>query len=103
MTRYLYPGSNVASATEIKVETRLARTITRLSIQCTAAPGGVLSDVYTLRKNGVDTAITASVTGAATEAHDDSHSVSVAVGDLISVKLVSATLSLASDPIVTLE
>lgn len=63
-------------------------TLRSLRIQSDAAPGASKSYVVTIRKNGSDIAITATLSGASqTTASDLSHTVSVAAGDAISVKV----------------
>ena len=98
VARFLYPGANVAAVMEVQVELREARTFNRISVKATGAPGGALVDTYTVRKNGVDTALVTSLTGAATENHDDSQSVPFAAGDLLSVRVDTALLSASTDP-----
>lgn len=67
-------------------------TISNLYIKATGAPGGADSYTYTLRVNGVDTTLTATISAAGTSASDLTHTVSVSAGDLISYKRVwSAT------------
>lgn len=45
---------------------------------------------YTLRKNGVDTAITCQIASGASSANDTAHSVSYSQGDLIAIKVVNS-------------
>ncbi len=63
------------------------------------APGGILSVTATLFKNGVATAMTATITGSATSA-TYSGSLSFAAGDQVSVKLTSADAGTAARPVV---
>lgn len=57
-----------------------------------AAPGGAQTYVMTVRKNGVATTITCTMTGAATTCNDTTHTAAFVAGDLISTQMVlSAT------------
>lgn len=92
-------GSNgVSNTTENLVETIVATggTISKLRINLTAAPSTGKSFVYTLRVNGVDSALTCTVADAATTASDTTHSVSVAAGDRVSIKAVPSGTPTAS-------
>jgi hypothetical protein len=67
-----------------------------LSVKMLSAPGsgagGSSSDnyVFNVRKNGANTGITCTVTGtSATTCSDATHTVAVAVGDLISLQAVA--------------
>lgn len=67
-----------------------AGTLQNLHIKSLAAvPAGQTWQV-TVRKNGADTAITATITGTGTEAADTTNTVIVADGDLVSLKCVSS-------------
>lgn len=61
----------------------IAGTISNLTIALTAAPGVGASIVYTLYQNTIATALTCTVSNLATTASDTTHSVTVAVGDLL--------------------
>jgi hypothetical protein len=77
----------------------VAGTLKNLYIRNGTTQSGTGSIVFTLRKNGADTAITITFTssdGAATTKSDTTNTVSVAVGDLICIKAVNAAPSSAS-------
>lgn len=59
--------------------------ISHLTIKCSSAPGGVTARVAILRKNGANTTLTCTITGAETECEDNVHWVEFARGDHISV------------------
>lgn len=65
-------------------------TITKLYAGATVVGGSGQTVTVTLRKNRADTAITCAIGSGATAANDTAHSVSFAVGDLISVKVVTS-------------
>ena len=64
----------------------IAGTMTNLFIRLDAAPSGTKSYTFTVRKNGADTSLTATITGAATSGSNVVNSVSYSSGDTISVK-----------------
>lgn len=68
-----------------------AGTLSNLNIRVNSAPGGSAQYVFTIRKNGVDTGLTVTVSGANTSATDSTHSVAVAAGDLISISSTPTT------------
>lgn len=85
----VYLGTSAADATESNAQLTLtsAGTISNLVVSAVLAPGTSETFVYTLRKNGADTALTCTVSGDSISATDSAHSVSVGVGDKIDVKL----------------
>lgn len=82
-------GANFVS-TEASISTVMptAGTFSNFYIRSTTAPGAGKSYTYTLRKNGADTAVTATMSDAATTATDSTNSVTYAAGDTISIKAV---------------
>lgn len=58
-------------------------TLQNTRVKLTTAPGAGKSAVFTLRKNGVDTAITCTISDSATTASDTSNTVTVAAGDTL--------------------
>jgi len=61
-------------------------TLSKLYVQMQSAPGGVATRIFTIVKNGADTACTCTVTGAGTTASDLSNSISYVKGDTFSLK-----------------
>lgn len=90
-TRYLGPGSSM-SATEAVVLNALpgARIFTAMYVKAQTAPVGSETVIYTLRKNGVATAITVTLTGNNTTGSITGQSVSFAAGDQISLSVVAS-------------
>ncbi len=66
----------------------VAGTLKNLRVSFDVAPGGVASWKYTIRKNGVDSGITVTTTGAATYAEDTINTLAVAAGDKIALHVV---------------
>lgn len=63
-----------------------AITLDRLRVKVATAPGTGKNLVFTILKNGVATALTCTISGAATTAQDLSHTVSFAAGDTITMQ-----------------
>jgi hypothetical protein len=87
-----YVGGLLASSTEsnVDLEAPNAATISNFYVQLSAALGLGNTTVFTWRKNGADTALTCTITGAsATSCNDTAHTLTVAQGDLLDVKAVT--------------
>ena len=85
-----------ASGTESAVDQLLPidGTFSQFYIRLDGSPGSGNSYALTLRKNGVDTALTCTVSGTATECSDTNaaDSVSFLAGDIISIKAVPSSI-----------
>lgn len=100
--RYMRPGTGAVSANEIKIQLPQAGTANSITVRALTGPGGIKVDTWTVRKNGVDTALVASLTGAETF-KKVTFGVPFAIGDDISVKLVTANASATSDIVVLVD
>lgn len=89
-TRYMYPGTATGSTNEVFIRIPQACLVLSLSLRARIAPGGVDSCTVTVRKNGVATALTVTITGATLAAVTDNLSVAFAAGDDLSVQVVDA-------------
>jgi len=76
-------------------------TFTNLLITLAGAPGTGKSWTFTVRKNGVDTALSVVISDTATTGRDTTHSVAVAPGDLLSLKSVPSGTPSASGWLIT--
>ena len=85
---YAIPGSSTNTDENAVKNIRFpfAGTISNFYAKCQTAPGSGKSWVITVRKNSVDTSMTATITGTATTAQDASNSFTVAEGDYVSVR-----------------
>jgi hypothetical protein len=85
--RYLAPGMDLASASSVEIELPVPRagTIRELRLQCVAGTGAA-NVTFTLRKNGVDTALALTVSNLATGGVA-AGSIAFAAGDRISVRV----------------
>lgn len=91
-TYFLRPGmgSDAESPmTEVFLVVPFAGTISNLRIVATTGPD--VEEVYVVRKNGVNTALTATIFGLGTSASDLTHSFTVAAGDRISISEMPAS------------
>jgi hypothetical protein len=102
-TRYFHMGIGQLSASEVKVRIPRATVIQSLVLRALTAPGVGKTDTVTVRKNGVDTTLTASLVGAAVSAQDLANAVSFAAGDDLSIKIVTAIATATSDLSCSLE
>ncbi|MEP7234129.1 MAG: hypothetical protein ABI778_02420 [Ignavibacteriota bacterium] len=81
-----FGDNGIENKTQIVI-TRAA-TLQNLYINLTAAPGAGASKTVTVRVNGVNTALTVTVAGAATAGNNTANTVSVAAGDLLSIQVI---------------
>jgi len=72
-------------------------TARRLYVKLGAAPGGTETVTITIRKNGSDTAVTVTITGAATTGSDVANTAAFAAGDLISASVVTSATAVAEN------
>jgi len=101
-TRYMRI-SDATTSNEMKQKLYQKCLIKNMYIRCRVAPGGVVVDTFTVRKNGVDTSVAVSVTGTATTSSLTNTSVTFAAGDDLSIKLVTGSGSNQNDIVVTIE
>jgi hypothetical protein len=102
-TNFMRPGTYNSTSTEAKIRIPTHCNIKTLNIHARVSPGTGKTDVFTVRKNGVDTALTASLTDGQTWAIDNDHSVEFMAGDDLSVKVVKQSGSNTEDVVVDLE
>lgn len=100
-TRYMRFGTGASSSAEPKMTFRAKAVVKDLIIRAVTPPGGARTDTWTIRKNGVDTALTGSLSAAAVENTATTVSVDFAEGDVISLKMVGASSSGTTDVQVT--
>lgn len=94
-----YLGETASSTTESTVQITIPSTCTidQLQVASSVPPGTGETFTYTLRKNGSDTAVTCTTSGATdTSTSDMSHSVSFSSGDKASIKVVVSAAAFAA-------
>ncbi len=102
-TTYLLPNFfESTDESSVALIAPISGTLSNLIIYCNTAPGGSETVVITIRKNGIDTAITATLTGASLSSSDTTHLINISSGDKITVKSVVSANSVASDLFVSL-
>lgn len=91
-TNYMFPFGRALIASTIALGNMIvpcAGTVSNLYLWLRTAPAGTGSYAVTLYKNGVATALTATLGSADTAKNDTTHSVSVAAGDLLTLEVIA--------------
>jgi len=94
---FLGPSANKADANEAKVQGMIGGadattyTVSSFRARIATAPGASKSWVFTVRKNGANTTMTCTITGAATQCATTANSFSVTAGDLLSVQVAAVS------------
>ncbi len=101
-TRYMRI-SDAVTANEIKQRMYKKCLLKNMYVRARVGPGGAVSDVYTVRKNGADTSLVSTITGSATTASMTNVSVTYSADDDFSLKLVTGAGSVEADMIITCE
>ena len=98
-TSYLAPGNGSTQTNEITMRVPRAEILKNLHVQQRVASGAAgTTDIYTVRVNGADKAITCTLDNATT-GEDITHAVAVAQGDAVSIMLVSNDAADASEDV----
>lgn len=83
-------GATTTTEANVSIKAPSATTVTNLQVQLSADPGAGQTAVVTLRKGGVDQALTCTITGGSgATCQDLTHSVNLAQNDLIDWKVVT--------------
>ena len=92
-TRYLFPwySDSTAPTTVIQMRVPRACTLRNLRIRHNTGAGNGNSIVYTVRKNGVTTALTCTLASTANDGSDLVNTVAFAAGDLIDIEVTKAS------------
>jgi len=89
-TVYIGPGGHSATETKVPWYAPCPGVIAQPLFWVETAPGVGQTSTRTLRKNGADTSITATISGTNKTAYDTTHYVNVAKGDYITDKMVQS-------------
>ncbi|MBR1124522.1 hypothetical protein JQ628_23550 [Bradyrhizobium lablabi] len=98
-TRYVGHAAAATAENTVQFPISQAGTLKNFYFATAVAPGGAQTLTITLRKNGVATGITATITGAAISASDLTHTVSVVAGDLLSLQVVASAAAATTNGI----
>jgi hypothetical protein len=92
-TRYLTPGyaDGTASTAPIQFRVLSAGTLRRLRVRHNSTAGNGNAIVYTVRVNGVASAVTVSLASTSSDGSDLSNTVAVAAGDLVDIEITKAS------------
>ena len=101
-TYFMYRGTYSAS-TSVEPKTRLSgkACLSNLVVRAATGPGAARVDTWTIRVNGVDTALIATLTGAQTSAVITGISITAQAGDDISLKMTTVAGSTTANVQVT--
>ncbi|MGN4267819.1 hypothetical protein ACTFNM_01915 [Bacillus cereus group sp. BCN115] len=102
-TRFYRPGTAAVSNTEVFIRLSQKSVVKSLSIRARVGPGGTNTDTWTIRKNGVDTPLVVSLTGAQTSNITNNISTTFQAGDSISLKVTVSTLSAITDTVIQVD
>lgn len=89
VTRYMRPGTGTVDASEIKIRMGKKSIIRHLSVRALVAPGAGLSDVFTVRKNGVDTVVTCTLADTNLSADSSNTSAEFLENDDLSIQIIT--------------
>lgn len=98
--RYLRVGSGAVSTTQIQYPIPTSCIIKGISLRRTNTTNAI---TFTVRINGVDTALTQTITASNQSATLNTVSISVSANDLLSIGLTQSVPNSATDAIITLE
>ncbi|TEA45020.1 hypothetical protein EZE46_29815 [Bacillus sp. BH2] len=102
-TRFYRPGTAAVSNKEVFIRLSQKSVVKSLSVRARVGPGGTNTDTWTIRKNGVDTPLAVSLTGAQTSNITNNISTTFQAGDSISLKITVSTLSTIADTVIQVD
>lgn len=102
-TSFYRPGTASLSTTEVFIRLSQKAVIKSLNVRSLIGPGIGLTSTWTIRKNGLDTPLTVSMTGTQTSNINEDVSVNFEAGDSISLKVTISLLSTTTDTVVQVE
>ena len=102
-SRFFRPGTEAVTTTEVKLRVSQKSLLRAIFVRAVVGPGGAIVDTFIVRKNGVDTAMTVTLTGAQTSNIRDNVSVTFAAGDDISIRVQTGAGTATQDVVVQIE
>jgi hypothetical protein len=102
-TRFYRPGTASVTTTEILLRLSQRAVVKALSVRSLTGPGGTVTDTWTIRKNGVDTVLTVSLTGSQTSNINSTNAITFQAGDTISLKVVTGSGTATTDSVIQVD
>lgn len=102
-TRFYRPGTAAVSTTEVFIRRSQKAIIKSLSVRSLTGPGGSITDTWIIRKNGVNTSLTISLTGTQTSNINNNSSVTFQPGDSLSLAVVTGGNTAITDSVVQVD
>nr|WP_259455522.1 hypothetical protein [Bacillus sp. PK3_68] len=102
-TRFYRPGTAAVSSTEIFIRLSQKCLLKSLSIRSLTGPGAGNTDIWTVRRNGVDTLLAVSLTGTQTANINNAASVSFQAGDSLSLKVTTSAATTVTDTVIQVD
>lgn len=101
--RFYRPGSSSISTTEIFIWLSQKCLLKALNIRSLTGSGVSNTDTWTIRKNGIDTPLTVSLTGTQTNNINNNSSVSFQAGDSLSLKVTTSAGTSVTDTVIQVD
>ncbi|MGE7904737.1 hypothetical protein ACQKNS_10125 [Peribacillus sp. NPDC094092] len=101
--RFYRPGSASVANTEIFIRLSQKCLLKALDVRAVIGPGTSNTDTWTIRKNGVDTPLTVSLSGSQTSNINNNVSVSFQAGDNLSLKVTTSSGTAVSDTVLQVD
>ncbi|MCM3546883.1 hypothetical protein [Priestia megaterium] len=101
--RFYRPGSSSVSTTEIFIRLSQKCLLKSLNVRSLTGPGVSNTDTWTIRRNGIDTPLTVSLTGAQTNNINNNNSVSFQAGDSLSLKVTTSAGTSVTDTVIQVD
>ncbi|MEK3886682.1 hypothetical protein [Bacillus sp. FSL K6-3431] len=102
-SRFYRPGSASVSNTEIFIRLSQKCLLKALNVRAVIGPGTSNTDTWTIRKNGIDTPLTVSLTGTQISNNNNNVSVSFQAGDSLSLKVTTSAGTAISDTVIQVD
>ncbi|MCH5586682.1 hypothetical protein MK805_17250 [Shimazuella sp. AN120528] len=97
------PGTGDVTPTEIFIRLSQKAVVKSLNVRAITGPGVGNTDTWTIRRNGVDTPLTVTLTGTQTANIDNNTSVTFLAGDTISLKVLTAATTSTTDSVIQVD
>ncbi|MBA9026114.1 hypothetical protein [Peribacillus huizhouensis] len=101
--RFYRPGSAAVTTTEIFIRLSQKCLLKALNIRSLTGPGVSNTDTWTIRKNGIDTPLSVSLSGTQTSNINNTTSVSFQVGDSLSLKVTTSAGTNVTDTVIQVD